>query len=146
MPNPAEAACIAGPNPVCIGGLVGDIATSAAAIIATGAATAEIIDLEKKRKEKEEEREKEKPKNCPLDDGDSCIEEQARLLAIREMIRGNYNNTDAVTYRTAILMFNSEARVHNMKCPSYPVPEISDPGPMDYFPPPGNSTLPEPGN
>jgi RHS repeat-associated protein len=28
IPNPAEAACLGGPNPICLGGLVGDVASS----------------------------------------------------------------------------------------------------------------------
>jgi RHS repeat-associated protein len=97
-----------------------------------------VIDFEKKRKE----REKEKERDCPPDDGNSCFEEQARLNAVREMIRSNYRNTDILTYRTAVLMFNSEVTAHNTRCPSYLVPPLKVPGPVDYIPSPPDDTLP----
>jgi len=38
VPNPAEAACVLGPNPLCAGGVAVDILTNAAAIAAAAAA------------------------------------------------------------------------------------------------------------
>jgi type VI secretion system secreted protein VgrG len=40
VPNPAEATCIGGPNPVCAAGVVADAVTTVAAAVAVGGAVA----------------------------------------------------------------------------------------------------------
>jgi RHS repeat-associated protein len=58
VPNPAEAACVAGPNPVCIGGVAADVLTwvvapTAVAAMATNAKPPRVNDPEANREWKE---------------------------------------------------------------------------------------------
>ncbi|WP_322079856.1 RHS repeat-associated core domain-containing protein, partial [Burkholderia cepacia] len=42
VPNPAEAACVLGPNPVCIGGVVADVGSWIVGVLGVGALTAAV--------------------------------------------------------------------------------------------------------
>jgi hypothetical protein len=131
VPNPAEAACFVGPNPLCLGGLLTDVLTTGAAILATGAATAEIIDLDTKRKEKAEAKERERLKNCPPEDDGWCEHEQKQLLA-RQLTLLTLHTSDLMPlwqYRQAVQNLNWDIEAHNRMCPDYPVEPIPLPGP-----------------
>jgi hypothetical protein len=90
---------------------------------------AEIIDFQKKKRERDKAKESEQLKNCPPPEDNGCYRKQQQLLVQRELVSKNLFKVQLWEYRSAVMLFNGNARLHNMECPDFPVAELTEPGP-----------------
>lgn len=111
-PNPAEAACVGGPNPVCVGGLVVDVITTVAGM----GILAEIADLSKERKARETATTQ--APNCPSNNDNGCERDQRNLLIRQARLVTLKTIMSAFQYAYAVKAFNSDAKNHNSRCRS----------------------------
>lgn len=111
VPNPAEGACLGGPNPICIGGVATDILTNAALGLAAMGIVNDANDSSGKLADKAAER-KEYSRVCksPIPPtGDKCKDAQANLDRLKQclQLRENfaqkwYSNDIDVGHQTEI--------------------------------------------
>lgn len=111
-PNPAEAACVGGPNPVCVGGLVVDVITTVAGM----GILAEIADLSKERKARETATTQ--APNCPSNNDNGCERDQRNLLIRQARLVTLKAIMSDFQYAYAVRAFNSDAKTHNSRCRS----------------------------
>jgi RHS repeat-associated protein len=141
VPNPAEGACVAGPNPICIGGLIADIASWVGAI---GLATGEMDDIDEESEGRVIPFPSSKPinKSCPPQDASDCEKVRQQLEAgKRALLTWSFVGLtlpdrvqQAADYNEQVRELNILIAVHNQKCPAHkvaPLPTIPADGKPD---------------
>ena len=120
MPNPAEAACIAGPNPICLGGVAIDIGSWAMGGIGAGAVLATAATSGSTQQSQARQAEYEKAKNfCdtpPPQGGDECSN-LSKAIDHAEQCVGLYEQWDSkwLPGRHAQKLNTWKQRIQNLK-------------------------------